>query len=89
MNDDACTNDCREARCGDGIPQAGEACDDGNRRQTDACLDNCELARCGDGVTRNDLQEGDEGAEAATTATGSTRTLAPTPVLPPLRRWDP
>ena len=35
--------------CGDGIVEAGEACDDGNTDNTDHCLDSCEDASCGDG----------------------------------------
>ena len=51
-------------RCGDGIRQALEACDDGNGSDEDACLNNCQIARCGDGVVRSDLGIDAEGAEA-------------------------
>jgi cysteine-rich repeat protein len=37
------------AVCGNGVLEAGEACDDGNDDNTDTCLDDCELASCGDG----------------------------------------
>lgn len=36
------------ARCGDGVRQLDEECDDGNSSNTDACV-NCRAARCGDG----------------------------------------
>ena len=39
-----------QAVCGDGIPDAGEACDDGNDDDTDECLSSCVAAGCGDGV---------------------------------------
>ncbi len=50
INTDACTNTCKNARCGDGIVGPGEACDDGNTINTDACTNSCQLARCGDGI---------------------------------------
>lgn len=37
-------------RCGDGIVDPGEACDDGNLDDTDACTQACALAACGDGI---------------------------------------
>jgi cysteine-rich repeat protein len=37
------------ARCGDGIVDAGEACDDGNNEGSDACNPDCTEPRCGDG----------------------------------------
>jgi len=36
-------------QCGNGILEAGEACDDGNGDNTDACLNDCTDASCGDG----------------------------------------
>jgi cysteine-rich repeat protein len=50
--------------CGDGVVQAGEACDDGNHDDDDDCLDSCELAFCGDrdvDVQGPDVEECDEG----------------------------
>jgi cysteine-rich repeat protein len=45
-----CTDQCRIARCGDGIVWAGvEECDDSNDIPTDDC-DACHLPICGDGV---------------------------------------
>ena len=40
--------DLSGARCGDGIRQDLEACDDGNSLSTDSCTVNCTIARCGD-----------------------------------------
>jgi cysteine-rich repeat protein len=36
--------------CGDGIQQAGEQCDDGNRDDGDGCTNKCKVAKCGDGA---------------------------------------
>lgn len=36
--------------CGNGQPDAGEQCDDGNRIDIDACTNACRIAACGDGV---------------------------------------
>jgi cysteine-rich repeat protein len=40
-------------RCGDGTPEGGEACDDGNRRNNDGCSITCTL-ECGDGRLTGD-----------------------------------
>jgi cysteine-rich repeat protein len=54
---DACTNQCTNARCGDGIVQNGvEQCDDGNNNNLDSCTNTCTNARCGDGF----VQAGEE-----------------------------
>ena len=57
VDDDACSNTCHVARCGDGVHQAsqGEACDDGNDSDHDGCTQACRLASCGDGF----VQEGE------------------------------
>ncbi len=50
---DACRSDCRPARCGDGVADSGEECDDGNGTACDGCNQFCELETgtvCGDGV---------------------------------------
>ena len=39
-------------RCGDGVRQGQEACDDGNPEDTDECTTECEEPRCGDGYTQ-------------------------------------
>lgn len=40
--------------CGNGIPEAGEECDDGNTSNTDSCTNVCEWAVCGDGFHQPD-----------------------------------
>jgi cysteine-rich repeat protein len=40
VDDDECTNGCALPRCGDGIVQVGEACDDGNGDEGDGCAPN-------------------------------------------------
>jgi cysteine-rich repeat protein len=40
---------CVTPSCGNGILEAGEACDDGNDDNSDICLDTCVAASCGDG----------------------------------------
>ena len=51
-------------RCGNGKPNVGEACDDGNQSDNDGCTNACVLARCGDGITRGGLSENEPGFEA-------------------------
>jgi cysteine-rich repeat protein len=41
---------CTLPRCGDGITDTGEQCDDGNRVNDDGCSNTCLLPVCGDGV---------------------------------------
>jgi cysteine-rich repeat protein len=38
-----------EPVCGNGVIEAGEACDDGNDDDTDTCVEGCQEASCGDG----------------------------------------
>ncbi len=71
VNEDACTNACQRAACGDGIVRNDlqfdhddyESCDDGNAINEDACLSNCSEASCGDGFVRTDIGPDDWGAE--------------------------
>ena len=51
------------ATCGDGVVQAGEACDDGNQDDGDACLSSCVAASCGDGAVQVGVEECDEGED--------------------------
>jgi len=56
-----CRSDCQLWFCGDGILDAGEACDDGNTVSTDACKANCTLNVCGDGVVKAGVEKCDDG----------------------------
>lgn len=49
------------AGCGNGLPDQGEQCDDGNQSQTDACTNGCNTAVCGDGFVRAGTEECDDG----------------------------
>src|SRR5262245_54612628 len=50
-NDPACRSlpVCR-AVCGNGVLEAGEACDDGNTIDGDGCDHNCTFTACGNGI---------------------------------------
>jgi cysteine-rich repeat protein len=61
VNDDTCSNACRNAACGDGILQAGEQCDDNNTVNGDACTSTCQNARCGDGIVQAGVEQCDDG----------------------------
>ncbi len=50
----------RPALCGNGLPEAAEACDDGNERGDDGCIQ-CVPARCGDGRVRAGFEACDDG----------------------------
>jgi cysteine-rich repeat protein len=41
---------CNTPRCGNGVIDSGEECDDGNTRNGDACEADCTLPRCGNGI---------------------------------------
>lgn len=60
---DACTDVCQPATCGDGIVWTGvEVCDDGNVDGSDDCREDCKhLAECGDGVLHVGVEECDDG----------------------------
>ena len=47
--------------CGDGLVQAGEACDDGNRSNRDGCVGLCQLASCTDGFVHLGEEDCDDG----------------------------
>lgn len=80
INDDACSNACKVATCGDGIkqPGMGEVCDDGDLDSTDACNANCQFPGCGDGF----VQPG-EGCDDGNTGDGDG---CPASCLPPAVR---
>jgi cysteine-rich repeat protein len=54
-------SDARVARCGDGVLDPNEVCDDGNTIDTDACRATCVKARCGDGVVWTGVETCDDG----------------------------
>ncbi|MBP5591751.1 hypothetical protein J6Y50_07860, partial [bacterium] len=43
-----CRSNCKISRCGDGMLDLDEKCDDGNQDDNDTCI-GCQLASCGDG----------------------------------------
>jgi cysteine-rich repeat protein len=48
LDSDACLNNCRLSRCGDGyVRNAMEQCDDGNDINNDSCRNDCVLGSCG------------------------------------------
>ena len=48
-------------RCGDGVINGSEVCDDGNDIDTDDCTSLCEPARCGDGRVWAGVEQCDDG----------------------------
>jgi len=60
VDDDACSNTCQSATCGDGIVQGDEECDDANGINTDGCTNACTYALCGDGIVFEDKEECDD-----------------------------
>jgi len=52
--------DADPPECGNGVPELGEDCDDGNFSNTDACLEGCIDATCGDGFVRTGVEECDD-----------------------------
>ena len=48
-------------RCGNGIVEEGEECEDRNRIDTDRCTNKCTKARCGDGIVWDPVEECDDG----------------------------
>jgi cysteine-rich repeat protein len=49
------------AACGNGFPELGEECDDGNTDSTDACTDQCVAAECLDGIVQVGVEACDDG----------------------------
>jgi len=49
------------SRCGNGLADPGEECDDGNTDDTDGCTSACRLAVCGDGFLQSGVEECDDG----------------------------
>ena len=68
----SCVDDvCQPYACGNGIPEPGEPCDDGNDDFTDACTPGCKAAVCGDGALQAGVEECDLGP--ANSDTGACR----------------
>ncbi|MDD4319252.1 MAG: DUF4215 domain-containing protein [Candidatus Peribacteraceae bacterium] len=59
VNDDICSNTCKNAVCGNGMKQGAEECDDGNQADEDGCTNLCSLPACGDGI-RQGAEECDD-----------------------------
>jgi cysteine-rich repeat protein len=64
------------ARCGDGVVDHGEGCDDGNRLAHDGCGSTCATERCGDGIVHGLAGEecDDGGLVAGDGCSGTCRT---------------
>lgn len=62
-----------KGRCGDGVVQEGEQCDDGNRSNRDNCLNNCKRPVCGNGV-REGYELCDDGDHNSDTKPDACRT---------------
>jgi cysteine-rich repeat protein len=59
------TSTCIKSSCGDGVVEAGEACDDGNQNDDDDCLQACRLNTCGDGRVNLRTEGCDDGNGAS------------------------
>ena len=61
VDTDECADNCTTAKCGNGILQATEQCDDGAANSaTAACTDECKTAVCGDNKTLDGTEECDD-----------------------------
>lgn len=70
-----------EPKCGDGVTQASEACDDGNQTAGDGCENDCTVTvagpRCGDGI-KNGTEACDDGNNVADDGCEVDCTVTPT-----------
>ncbi|MBI3332295.1 DUF4215 domain-containing protein [Candidatus Peregrinibacteria bacterium] len=62
-------------RCGNGVIDPGEQCDDGNQVPTDGCTSSCQLSRCGDGIVQYG-EQCDDGNQLHGDACGNTCQVA-------------
>lgn len=51
---------CNAPKCGDGVPNGTDECDDGNSVNGDGCDNNCTVTACGNGIITQ-LEECDDG----------------------------
>ncbi|MBU1123801.1 DUF4215 domain-containing protein, partial [Patescibacteria group bacterium] len=70
---DACRTDCKNPRCGDGVKDTGEGCDDGNNVNNDDCTNACTIATCGDNIIQG-IEECDDGSANSNTVADACRT---------------
>lgn len=70
----ACTTECKNAKCGDGLVYAGvEECDNGSlNSNTGSCTVECKTAKCGDGLLHDGVEACDEGQANSDTGTCTT-----------------
>lgn len=79
-------NACVDNACGDGIPAAREACDDGNDRDHDGCDARCRLEvepGCGNGIVEPGEECDDETASLTCTAACSVPVCGDAIISPP------
>jgi cysteine-rich repeat protein len=80
---DACRSDCSLPRCGDGVVDGAEQCDDGNATNCDGCSVNCVAEpgiACGDGIPEPSCaQPCDDGNATVGDGCTSQCTLEPIP----------
>lgn len=78
---DACRTDCSLPRCGDGVVDFLETCDDGvNDGSYGGCMPDCAAApKCGDGLFEAGVEECDDGAANSDTAADACRTTCTLP----------
>ena len=83
-DDGACTLECKAARCGDGLVQAGvELCDDGrDNREEGPCTPLCAPPTCGDGIVQEPevCDDGEGNKPIADGLGGCSQNCVPLPV---------